>query len=105
MAKTFCFITVSFFLCWYPFLVVQLFYVFKLDEKVDWCKLETADTLVCWFSYLQCCLNPIFYVFRRKKIRSLITNRLTKRVAQNNMSEATKVAVIGGSVAVEAKMM
>eukprot|EP00794_Sanderia_malayensis_P006999 gene7002-7784_t len=93
MAKMFCFITVNFFLLWYPFLVVQMFYVLKLDSKIDWCKLETADTIVCWLSYIQCCTNPIFYVFRRKKIRNLVTNRLTKRVGGSNISEATKMAV------------
>ncbi len=90
MAKTFFFITMSFFLCWYPFFVVQLIYVFKLDGKVDWCRLETADTIVCWLSYLQCCLNPVFYVFRRKNIRRRIFNRFKKHEYEGNNCETTK---------------
>ena len=79
LAKTFFLITVGFFVCWYPFFIVQLFYVFGWDASVDWCELETADTVVCWLAYVQCCLNPIFYAFRRKDVRHVLNHSL-KRV-------------------------
>ena len=76
LAKTFGFVTVAFFVSWTPFLVVQLFYIFKLEEKVDWCKLEIADTIVCWFSYVQCCTNPMFYGIRHKYFRKMALHML-----------------------------
>ena len=78
LAKTLCFITTGFFLCWYPFFIVQLIYIFGWDKTIDWCQLETADTVVCWFSYVQCCLNPAFYAFRRKDIRQVLHRSLRK---------------------------
>ena len=78
MAKTFLFITIVFFLCWYPFFIVQMFYVFQWEKYVDWCKLETTDTVVCWFGYVQCCINPILYVFRRKNTRRIIFGQCRK---------------------------
>ena len=89
LAKTFCFITTGFFVCWYPFFVVQLFYVFGWDKNVDWCQLETADTIVCWFSYVQCCLNPVFYAFRRKDVRQVI-QRSMRRADSTGMTTITR---------------
>ena len=78
LAKTFGFVTVGFCFCWAPFLVVQLFYVFELEDKVDGCGLEIADTVVCWFSYVQCCINPILYCIRHKSFRDMVC-RVLKR--------------------------
>ena len=90
LAKTFCFITSGFFVCWYPFFIVQLFYIFGWDNNVDWCQLETADTIVCWFSYLQCCLNPIFYAFRRKDIRQVINRSVRRAERANTMATISR---------------
>lgn len=90
LAKTFFFITLGFFVCWYPFFVVQLFYVFQWDKNVDWCQLETADTVVCWFSYVQCCLNPVFYAFRRKDVRQVINSSIRKNGFSSRMAMTTR---------------
>ncbi|XP_065056979.1 alpha-1A adrenergic receptor-like [Rhopilema esculentum] len=71
LAKTFLLITIAYFLCWNPFLAVQILFIFEVDRKVDWCTLETVDTVLCWFAYLQCCLNPVFYGIRKKYFRKL----------------------------------
>ena len=90
LAKTFCFITTGFFVCWYPFFIVQLFYIFGWDKNVDWCQLETADTIVCWFSYIQCCLNPVFYAFRRKDVRQVISRSIKRADKPNQMMTITR---------------
>lgn len=87
MAKTFFCITMGFFLCWYPFFAVQLFYVFGWDKRVHWCNLEIADTIVCWFAYIQCCLNPVYYSLRRNDIRQIL--RRSVRRNEYDIGETT----------------
>ena len=76
LAKTFGCVTIGFIFCWTPFLIVQLFYVLKIDKTVNWCELELADTVVCWFSYLQCCLNPLVYSLRHRSFRRMVLRTL-----------------------------
>ena len=71
LAKTFLLVTIAYFFCWTPFLSVQIVYVLGLDAHVNWCLLETMDTVLCWLAYLQCCLNPVIYAIRKKLFRQL----------------------------------
>ena len=71
LAKTFLIVFLGYFICWNPFLAVQFIYVLKFEAKVDGCDLETADTVVCWLAYLQCCLNPFFYALRKNYFKEL----------------------------------
>ena len=71
LGKTFLIITVAYFFCWTPFISVQVVYVLGLEHTVNWCVLETMDTILCWLAYLQCCLNPVIYAIRKKLFRQL----------------------------------
>lgn len=76
LVKTFLFVTIAYFFCWTPFLSVQFIYVSNMN--VDWCLLETLDTVLCWLAYLQCCLNPVIYAIRKKLFRQLFKRVLDR---------------------------
>lgn len=67
VAKTFGIVVVAFLLCWMPFEIINI--TILIDEGVVNCSMEIADTLSCWFSYLQIAANPAIYAFANSKFR------------------------------------
>eukprot|EP00794_Sanderia_malayensis_P020027 gene20027-21990_t len=72
LARALLLVTAGYFLFWNPFLTVQVIYTFKKSLRLDWCSLETADTVVCWLAYLQCCVNPFIYALRKNYFKELL---------------------------------
>ncbi|KXJ28064.1 octopamine receptor [Exaiptasia diaphana] len=67
VAKTFGIVVVTFLLCWMPFEVINV--AILIDEGVESCSMEIADTVSCWFAYLQIAANPAIYAFANSKFR------------------------------------
>lgn len=67
VAKTFGIVVTTFLLCWMPFEIINV--TILIDEGVENCSMEIADTLSCWLSYLQIAANPCIYAFANSKFR------------------------------------
>lgn len=67
VAKTLGIVVITFLLCWLPFEIINV--TILIDERVENCAMEIADTLACWFAYLQTAVNPVIYAFSNTKFR------------------------------------
>jgi len=67
VAKTFGIVVVAFLLFWMPFEIINI--TILIDEGIESCSMEIADTLSCWFSYMQIAANPAIYAFANSKFR------------------------------------
>lgn len=77
VAKALGIVVVTFVLCWLPFEIINV--AILIDEGVENCAMEIADTLACWLAYLQTAVNPIIYAFSNTKFRKAFKKILCKR--------------------------
>lgn len=76
VAKALGIVVVTFVLCWLPFEIINV--AILIDEGVENCAMEIADTLACWLAYLQIAVNPIIYAFSNTRFRKAFKKILCK---------------------------
>ncbi|XP_031557019.1 octopamine receptor Oamb-like [Actinia tenebrosa] len=76
VAKALGIVVITFVLCWLPFEIINI--AILIDEGIENCAMEIADTLSCWLAYLQTAVNPIIYAFSNTKFRKAFKKILFK---------------------------
>ena len=77
LAKTLGIVVLCFVICWLPFEIINV--IILLEEGVENCALEIADTIACWLAYLHSALNPFLYAFCSAEFRRAFKNLVTRR--------------------------
>ena len=77
IAKMLGIVVLCFVICWLPFEIINV--VILIDEGVETCAVELADTVSCWLAYLHSSLNPLLYAFTGSEFRRAFRKLLCKR--------------------------
>ena len=78
LAKTLGIVVLCFVICWLPFEIINI--MILVDEGVANCNVEIADTVTCWFAYMQCSLNPVLYALSSPEYRRAFKKLLLIRM-------------------------
>lgn len=82
LAKALGLIILCFVLCWLPYQVVSFL---TLDEIIiEDCSVEIADTVTCWFAYLNSAVNPVLYAYTHRDFKRALRSILCRRVTDND---------------------
>ena len=77
IARTLGIVVLCFVICWLPFEIINV--VILVDEGVETCAVEIADTVSCWLAYLHSSLNPLLYAFTSSEFRRAFKKLLCRR--------------------------
>lgn len=82
LAKALGLIILCFVLCWLPYQVVSFL---TLDEIIiEDCSVEIADTVTCWFAYLNSAVNPVLYAYTHRDFKRALRSILCRRMTDND---------------------
>ncbi|EDO49062.1 predicted protein, partial [Nematostella vectensis] len=84
VAKALGIVIATFVLCWLPFEVINV--MILLDEGVETCAVEVADTVFCWLAYLQTALNPVVFALTNSEFRRAFCRMFSPQFHGNSSS-------------------
>uniref|UniRef100_A0A8C1NPZ8 G-protein coupled receptors family 1 profile domain-containing protein n=1 Tax=Cyprinus carpio TaxID=7962 RepID=A0A8C1NPZ8_CYPCA len=82
-------VTLTFFICWFPYHVCQIYFIIAAKSRNDNKVFLTAMTFSTYLVYLNSCLNPILYVFMcdeyKKKLKQSLLLVLENAFAEDHL--------------------